>query len=328
MRSLILSLLCILMAVFWLGCQEEEAGVEDFEADLNVVTTIYPLADVIGELGGDKVKVSYLLPAGASPHTYEPTVEQALLIEQAQLFIHVGAGLDNWAVKLAEASGSGLVLVDLSKEVDLIEPADYRQLEDVSNAREDVHHDCDAEECDHDHHLCEHGPDDPHFWLDPLIVRDSICPAIYSQLIAIAPEKEDYFRNNYDQYRQEITALHEEIEEIRSGFSSSGFIAFHSAWQYFGRRYNLEEVTVIAGFPGQEPSAGWMAELIDLIETEDIGAIFAEPQFPTALADRIAEESGLEVRVLDPLGGEGVPDRESYLEIMRFNISSFREVME
>ena len=47
-----------------------------------------------------------------------------------------------------------------------------------------------------------------------------------------------------------------------------------------------------------------------------------------ALAERIAEESGAEVMIIDPLGGEGVPGRESYLELMRFNLSVFKEAME
>ncbi len=322
MRTIWLVFLCFMIAAFTFGCDQSGADNGAATAEISVVTTIYPLADIIGELGGDKVKVSYLLPAGASPHTYEPTVEQARQVEKARLFVHIGAGLDNWAVNLAEASESGLVLIDLSKEVDLIMPSDYQRLEgEEKNSQGDAHHDCEHE--DHDH-----GPGDPHFWLDPLIVRDLICPAIYEQLVAIAPENEEHFEQRFDQYRQEITALHKDITEARSAFSRTGFISFHSAWQYFGERYDLEEVAVIADFPGQEPSAGWLAELIELIKDENIAAIFAEPQFPTALADRIAEESGSKVRIIDPLGGEGVPDRESYIELMRFNLSSFREAME
>ncbi len=318
MRKLTIISACIMMFLFASGCAIEEVEPEQADPPINVMTTIYPLADIVGELGGDKVNVSYLLPAGVSPHTYEPTVEQARLVDEAQLFIYIGAGLDNWAVRLAETSEADLVLIDLSQKVDLIESIGYRSLEE---------HDHDDHENDHDDHDHDHGPSDPHFWLDPLIVRDSICPVIHNQLITIAPDKEKHFNQKLDQYRQEITALHEDIEEAASAFSRKGFIAFHSAWQYFGQRYDLEEVAVIADFPGQEPSAGWLAELVELIKSEDIGAIFTEPQFPTALADRIAEESGSEVKIIDPLGGEDVPGRESYIKMMRFNLDSFREAM-
>ncbi len=329
MRMLLPVLVCIVGLILFnfIGCDAGDIESEDNEISVNVVTTIYPLSDIIGELGGDKVKVSYLLPAGASPHTYEPTVEQARQVEEAHLFVHVGAGLDDWAVKLAEASGTDLVVIDLSKKVTLIEPVDYHHLgDDEKHDHDESFHDCDHADCDHDG--CDHGPDDPHYWLDPIVVRDSICPAIYKQLVTIAPENEEYFKKRFSRYQQEITNLHEDITEATSSFSRTGFIAFHSAWQYFGQRYSLTEVAVIANFPGQEPSAGWVAELVEIINEEDIGAIFAEPQFPTALADRIAEESGSEVIIIDPLGGEGVPGRESYLDIMRFNLAFFKEAME
>ncbi len=328
-------LVVILIPLLGAGCAPEEIAVEEGEPALKIVTTIYPLADIAGQVGGDKVEVSYLLPAGSSPHTYEPTVEQARLVERADLFINVGADLDNWAVNMTEAAGPELAVIDLSEQVEVVEAACYLEIE--NNGREGDnhdHHNCfDENHDDHDHHghgNCDHdhGPEDPHFWLDPLIVRDAISPSIHDKLVKLAPEEDDYFARRHEDYHHELTVLHEEIEAARADFSRHSFIAFHSAWQYFAQRYSLEEVAVIASFPGQEPSAGWIAELVELIGEEEIGAIFTEPQFSPELAERIAEESGTEVLVIDPLGGEGVPGRESYLDLMRYNLSVFQEAME
>jgi zinc transport system substrate-binding protein len=125
-----------------------------------------------------------------------------------------------------------------------------------------------------------------------------------------------------------LTLLHEEIASAALAFRRSNFVAFHSAWQYFARRYNLREVAVIADFPGQEPSAGWLVELVGLIQREDVAAIFAEPQFSAALAESIARDSGVPVLIADPLGGDDLPGRESYLKMMRFNLELFRSAME
>lgn len=322
----------LLMFLFFVpGCTPEEAKNGELDPAIKVVTTIYPLADIAGRLGGEEVAVSYLLPAGASPHTYEPTVEQARMLEQADLLIYVGAGLDNWAVNMTEAAGSGPAVLKMSERVDMIETVDYYRLEENAAGEKDYGHDCDSS---HDHHNghdhgdCDHGPQDPHFWLDPLIVRDLLGPAIHEKLVEQAPGEEQYFDRRYEEYHEELTGLHEEIEAASAGFSRTGFIAFHSAWQYFAERYGLEEVAVIAQFPGQEPSAGWVAELVELIRQEEIGGIFAEPQFSSELADRIAEESGTEVLMIDPLGGEDVEGRESYLDLMRFNLAVFKEAME
>lgn len=309
--------ICLVMLIA-AGCAADEAPGEGTEPSINVVTTIFPLADIIEQLGGEKVTVSSLLPAGASPHTYEPTVEQARLIVEAQLFVFVGAGLDEWAFKLTEVAGPGLAVVELAEIFDLLESGRYHQLEEDHG---DDHH-------DDDHHDHDHGRDDPHFWLDPLLVRDAITPRLYEELATLSPQDRTYFKGRLEEYRQQLTLLHEEITGAVSGFSRRDFIAFHSAWRYFAQRYDLCEVAVIAEFPGQEPSAGWVADLVGLIKEKEIGAILTEPQFSPALAERIAEESGIKVLIIDPLGGENVSGRESYLELMRYNLSVFKDALE
>ncbi len=322
MRKVLVLSLCLLIPFIFLACAAPGSDPAGGDSEINVVTTIYPLADIAGQLGGDMVNARHLLPAGASPHTHEPTVEQARLIDEADLFIYIGAGLDDWAVKLAEAAEPGPVMLDLSKEVDLIEAAPHRPLvEEGEEINGHNGHDCQA----HDH---DHGPVDPHFWLDPVLVREFVCPAVHEKLVTMAPGEEDYFDNNLEQYRGELSALDKEIRQTAAAFSRDRFIAFHSAWQYFARRYGLQEVAVIAEFPGQEPSAGWIAELSGLVEEENIGAIFTEPQFSPDLAERVAEESGSKVLVLDPIGGENISGRDSYLALMRYNLEIFQKALE
>lgn len=306
------------------GCSTEQSAPIEQDPVINIGTTIFPLADVIRQLGGDKVKVFYLLPAGASAHTYEPTVAQARLVAESQLFVSVGAGLDNWAVGLAEASErQELILIDLSKYVDLMAAGHYYEFGDTGYEHQPV--DSYDKDNAYDH---AHGSADPHFWLDPVLVRDYICPRLFDALVLLAPEHKGYFAERLAAYQDELTALHEEIKTASATFTRHSFIAYHSAWQYFARRYGLHEIAVIANFPGQEPSAGWVADLVKLVREEEIGAIFAEPQFPPALAERIAEESGTRVLLIDPYGGEGLPGRGSYLELMRFNLEAFKKAME
>ncbi len=335
MKSILLVFLVAVLLIAIPGCGTVEPKPSEESKVLSVVTTIFPLADVAEELGGEKVDVSYLLPSGASPHTFEPTVEQAKLVSEADLFIFIGAGLDDWAVKLAESAGPALILLDLSESTSLLQSASYTDLEHSGDGEENHGHDDHAYEheeehltTDDEHHSeddHDHGPDDPHYWLDPVIVRDEIAPAITDALLLLASDDEAYFNELAESYGQELSLLHEEIESKLDSVQNSHFIAFHSAWQYFAHRYNLEEVAVIAFFPGQEPSAGWMAELIELVEDKSIKAIFSEAQFPPALAERIAEESGLNLLELDPLGGPGIEGRESYIDLMRHNLNIFLE---
>jgi zinc transport system substrate-binding protein len=295
-RRLFVFLVVILLLFIIFGCSAEQPLELDTEEPIKVVTTIYPLADMIRQLGGDQVAVTYLLPAGASPHTYEPTTEQARQVADAALFVYIGSGLDDWASKLAEAGNTELLTLDLSANLTLLEGSD----------------------CGHDHD--HYGSSDPHFWLDPLLVSKQLLPLLQEKLTEIRPGQQAVFSERMADYQAELSALNLEITEAVASFEHRDFISFHSAWQYFAARYDLHELAVFASFPGQEPSAGWIAELLKIIAEHDVGAILVEPQFSAVLAEGIAGDAGIKVLTVDPLGGENIPGRQTYLELMRFNL--------
>ena len=266
-------------------------------APVYAVSTIFPVGDILANLGGDDIAVLTLLPPGASPHTYEPPADQVRAISSADLFVYVGAGLDNWALKLASAAQSPPLIIELSSSLELKDSNYHRE-----------------------------SPD-PHFWLDPILVRDMICPLLAEKLICLFPEKEGEFLSNLNSYQDKLTRLDQEIRTVTDTFSQRKFISMHSAWKYFARRYNLQEIEAVTASPGQEPSAGWITDVIEIMVENEVGTILAEPQFPINLAERIAEETGGQVLVIDPLGGEGLPGRETYLELMRFNLDIFKQAL-
>ena len=88
---------------------------------LPVITSIFPVADMIHQVGGDHVEVTFVLPAGASPHTFEPKPSLLKKFSSARIFFMVGAGLEFWAEKFIDLAGQGLMTVVLSQGVDLID---------------------------------------------------------------------------------------------------------------------------------------------------------------------------------------------------------------
>lgn len=299
---LMLPLVAVLLAA---GCTGGSPLPADDNTGLEVVATIFPLADMAGRLGGEKVAVTCLLPAGASPHTYEPTAVEAAKCAQAHLLLYIGAGLDDWAIKTAAPSG-GPILLGLAKaalEEGWLPPGEITA----------------------GHQAGE--PLNPHIWLDPLAVRDYLCPAVARAMIEADPQNEAFYRANLSAYQQELTDLDEEIRRTLDGLADRSFVSVHSAWSYFARRYALDEAAVISDFPGQEPSAAWVAELINLCRERGLGVVTAEPQLSAAVADTIAREIRGSVVLLDPLGGAGLPQRGSYLDLMRFNTAALSEAM-
>lgn len=318
---------CLVSALLLLtvaGCSSSFVQREDTGAYIEVVTTIFPLADIAKNLGAGRVKATALLPPGASPHTYEPTVEQAKAVANADLFIFVGGGLDDWVTGLAEAEDIPTLEIMAHMGERLLE---YNGMH--ADEESDNEHAQDEEQKSQSRHPRHYqGSCDPHIWLDPVLVKEVIAPLITEKLTAADPERAEHFAASLEQYQAELEKLHEEISTVVGRFTKKRFISYHSAWNYFVRRYVLEEAAAVEPFPGEEPSAKWLAGLIQLAQEQQIDVLFAEPQLSKKTTEIIAREIGGRVAILDPLGGKGVSGRESYMDIMRYNLEIFRKALE
>lgn len=271
-------------------------------AVLKVAATIFPLADIARQVGGERVEVTTLLPPGASPHTFEPTPEQMRAMAAADVFISVGPGLDEWAARLSGGNRGDRV------DVAVLETIPVSLL--ISEGHADGVHDGDR-----------HGVN-PHVWLDPVLVRDHIAPAITRALTNAAPENRDYFAARLKDYQAALDGLDESFRTAVKTLADRRFVSVHAAWTYLAKRYGLEQVAVVEAFPGKEPSARWIAGVVDTARRAKASAVLAEPQLSTQTAQVIAAEFGGRVVILDPLGGPGLPGRDSYLGLMRYNLET------
>lgn len=302
--SLILTVIFFLfLSALPLSCRSSTAP---SGAKIKVVSTIYPIASLIQRVGGDKVEVVTLLPPGVSPHTFEPRAQDVKAFTDAKLFFAVGAGLDFWAQKLVTASAPNLLLVDLSQDLPLLEEAKEHE---------------------------EHGRKEtagknfnPHYWLDPLLAQ-KLAEKIAQNLSQTDPQNQNHYRERLNKTRQDLAALHQEIQALTRQFTIREFISFHAGWTYFARRYNLKEAGVIETSPGKEPTAKELAAIIATAKKAKVRAIFAEPQFSPKAAEAIAQECRVQVLFLDYLGGPGIKEREDYFSILRYNIKVMSQAM-
>jgi zinc transport system substrate-binding protein len=258
---------------------------------VKIVATIPPLADFARQIGGDRVEVTTLLPPGASPHTFEPTPSLANAAAQADLVLRIGLDLDHWVQGLLPA------------EVPVITAA---ELEGIEIITETGHHE---------------GAN-PHIWLDPLYA-EIVSTAIAEELVRIDPQGEKTYQKNLAAFLAKLDSLHALIQRTVEAFSSKKYVSFHPAWPYFARRYRLERVAVIAEAPGKEPTPRHLEEVVKTIKTSGAKAVFAEPQLLPKAAEVIAEEAGVEVLFLDPLGKEN----EGYIDLMERNLAVLKQAM-
>ena len=288
------------------GCTSGDGG----DGRLKVAADIVPLADFCEEVGGDLVEVEALVPPSASPHSYELSTGQMRFLEEADVLVMVGLELAPWAEEVfSKAGGSGMIRVVAGEAV---------------NADELIEIDDDGGEGDSQ----EHAVYDPHIWLDPVLAMD-IVEAISDGLAEADPENAAAYRYNAEAYIRTLVELDTDIAQQVSSFEAREFVAFHSSWIYFARRYGLDQVGVIEELPGKEPSAGEIAELLALIEARGVRVVFAEPQFSPRAAEAIAEESGgrVVVKILDPLGDPDDPEADTYVEMMRANVEIMGEAL-
>lgn len=273
-----------------------------------VVVTIFPVADLVAQVGGDAVQVETLLPPRASLHTWEATPGQIRLLSRAGGYVTVGGGLDAWLEGMG-ADTPGLRTLRLTDGMELL--------------RMEGGHDHDHAHADDEHQ----GSGDPHVWLDPVRVRDEMLPRLTSLLAALVPEREEEIRARGRAVADSLTALDGEIREVLASRRWSAFIATHDAWSYFAERYELTPLGNLYESPGHEPSARGLARLLDAARGQGLDAVLSEPQLSASAARALAAEVGARVILVDPLGGPGMDGRESYLELMRFNARAFADAL-
>lgn len=267
---------------------------------LTVSASYYPLYEFTKQVGGDKVSVTNMTPAGADSHDYEPSARDIAQAQDADVFVYNGAGFESWADGfLADYHGQ---IVKASQGVDLL------------NADHADHHE------DEDVHAEESG--DPHFWLDPQYAQQ-IVNNIRDGLIAADPANADYYTQNASNYTQQLAQLDQEFTNSLQGCKQNTIVSSHNAFSYIAKRYGFEIKAIAGQSHDEEPSAAELAEIADFVREKDIKFIFTEQLEAGNLTDTIAHETSAQTLALDPI--EGLADEsQNYVKIQQQNIQNLR----
>jgi zinc/manganese transport system substrate-binding protein len=296
------------------GCGDGTSGAAAEAAKQPIVATTTIWADVTSNVAcGDEV--TSIVPAGADPHSFEPSLRDRAAIDAADVVIANGNDLEHSLVDvLHTASDAGVEVIELTSHVELLHAEQAEHDEHDEQAGEETH---------------DHGTDDPHFWQDPSRVA-GVVDVIASAVVAAGADATRVDRCAAD-YRAKLLALDAEIAEILSGLPPARrlLVTSHDSLGYFADRYDFEVVgTVIpASNTLAETSAAELAELAELIEQLQVPAIFTEQLESTADADALAERLGVQ---LVPLVTDSLVDEASgdtYVEMLRGNATKIAEAL-
>ncbi len=269
-----------------------------------IVVSGNPVYAIISELAGPKIEVRRLVPPGASPHTHQPKPSDMYKVQAATVLVYISENNDGWAVKLPGGRKTLRLMDFLPREMQLGFDGDFISTKDSTKINE--------------------NSIDSHFWMDPLAVK-AILPALADTLASLDPQNASTYKNNAALFAKRLDLLHRQIDDIVHSIKGHTVFLYHPSLLYFLKRYSINYGGSIEESPGKEPTPQFIAKLTAKIKEAGTTAIFYEPQLSDKTARIIAESAGLELFMLDPVGGE--KGRENYQDLLLFNARTLSKAL-
>jgi zinc transport system substrate-binding protein len=266
---------------------------------IKVVASFYPIYEFVKKAGGDKVVASVLVPIGAEPHDFDPTIQQIQSIESSAILVYNGAGMEaTWINKV-----NPKFAIDTSKGLNLLASDDP-----------DIH-----------------APTDPHIWLDPVLAIHQV-QNIRDGLSKVDPNNAAYYYQNAQKFIGQLKSLD---ASIKGNLSSSNcakrdFIAFHNAFEYFAKQYGLNQHSIHEGLtPEGEVLPQRLVDVVQLAKNVGINVIYSEDLIDPRSAQVIADEiPNGKVMILSPIEGINKQEQQKgigYLDKMYQDLAALKE---
>ena len=279
-----------------------------YAAKIHVVTTLTDLADLVRNIGGDKVEVHSLATGVEDTHGVPMKPSFVPLMNRADLIILVGFDCEHaFLPALLEASRNPRIQYGRSGYVDCsqgIVPLDVPKSTDHSEG--DVH---------------PYG--NPHYMLDPMLAKTAV-QNIYNALVTFSPQDKAYFTSNRDTYLAKLDAKITEWKTEATPLKGVKFISYHLEWNYFAEEFGMVYFGTVELKPGIDPTPRHIEELIASMKTEHVSIVVREPQFPEKVPALIAEQAGAKLVTLPIMPG-AVPHTDTYIEMMDYIVKTMVE---
>ena len=267
-----------------------------------VVASFSILADLVEKVGGPRLAVTSLIPRATDPHVFQPSPQDARLLQSARLIFLNGYGLEGSVERLIASTGQSKKRVALGTKIKPLR-------------------------------LIENGQDqglDPHVWHDVANVRLYV-EAIRDALMKADPEGRDVYVTRSTAYLVELDRLETDIRQSIATIPPVGrvLVTNHDAFGYFARAYGIEFLAPQGLSTETEPSARDIARVIKQIRDRKIPAVFLENMTDSRLMERISRETGAKIGdklFTDSLSVENGP-ASTYIDMMRANLASILKAL-
>lgn len=285
------------------------AGTTFAQEKLKVATTIGMVADLVKQVGGERVEVEQLMGPGVDPHLYKPTSTDASRLNNADVIFYSGLMLEGRMGDLfAKLARSGKKVYATSESVPenlLSEPKEFE------------------------------GHYDPHIWFDVSMWAQTV-PTIVKGLSEVDPAGKDFYENNGAALAERLSKLHQWCKDTVAGLPESKriLVTSHDAYNYFGRAYGFKVIGLQGVSTVSEAGLADMANLVDFIKKQNVKAIFVETSVNPAAIRRVAEDAGVKIGgelYSDAMGNPGEMrggfDTGTYEGMVRYNVKTIVDAL-
>jgi zinc/manganese transport system substrate-binding protein len=273
-------------------------------AAVDVVATTEDLADLVRQVGGDKVRVETIARGYQDPHFVEAKPSFILKLAKARLLVVVGRELESgWLPPLVQQSRNAKIQPGAEGYLDASLTARILEVPtgEITRAMGDVH-----------------PLGNPHYWLDPGNGR-RIAKAIADKLSRMAPADAAHFAARYADFDRRLAEAEKRWDALMAPYKGLKVVTYHRSWPNFVERFGLDVIGYVEPRPGIPPSPSHTFALIGEIKRQRVKLLLVEPYFDLKTPNMIARETGAKVVVLPPsVGGE--KEITDYLKLFDYDL--------
>lgn len=270
------------------------------ESKLKITATLFPQYDFARSVGGDRVEVIQLLPAGAEGHTYEPSAADISTVYSSDLFIYTGEAMEPWAAAILKDKNAPEVL-DLSQYIELIASDDKN------------------------HGHSEGYSYDPHIWTNPVNAK-ALVIAVRDKLTELDPDNKDIYSANAAAYTDTLDSFDKRLHEAFDGKDVLLVFGERFAFAYLTKQYGIRAVSPYHGCSDDtEVSAAELENIIKTAKENNISVVYYEEMKDPATARTICEATGAKMLLLHSCHTISTDEKnagETFLSLMEKNVEN------
>ena len=277
---------------------------EPKEMRVQVLVSTELLADLARQLlPEESFEVSSLIGFDEDPHSYELKPQDLRRWKEFDYFLYWGHGIEPWVKNYFKQKNFDSKSLQVTKNLKLLR----------LNEKNKSH--------SHSHEDHKHENFDPHIWHDPLLIIKML-EQVQTFFSTHFPDQSTALKSRNAKLKNELEKIHkfykEKIDKVP--VKARKIVTTHDAFAYLGRSFGIEFHSALGWASNTEPSAKWIAQLVNKIRSEKIGCFLGEHQLPSKLVSMLAKESGLNTNgelLADNLSKKKTPQ---YQDFIRYNL--------